>query len=235
MQPNKDYYKILGVGENSSIDEIKVAYRKLAKKFHPDMNPNDKKASEDKFKEVSEAYYVLGDEKRKQEYDTARKYGYADPRGAQRGGSRGGQQAYTYTQGFDINDLLSHLGYSTGGASSGSRQTRGRSQQMDYDMFDEIFGGAFSDGERRGYSNAYSQSPAARKTDTDVNAQIEIPQNLAINGGNIDLSITGRKPITVKIPKGITSGTKLRLTRLGEECPCCGKKGDLLVKIEIRK
>jgi curved DNA-binding protein len=58
---NKDYYKILGVSENSQTDAIKSAYRKLAKKYHPDMNPNDKKAAESKFKEISEAYYVLGD------------------------------------------------------------------------------------------------------------------------------------------------------------------------------
>ena len=75
MQTDKDYYKILGVTQSMSIDDIKSAYRKLAKKYHPDMNPNDKKGAEAKFKEISEAYYVLGDPKRKQEYDDFKKGG----------------------------------------------------------------------------------------------------------------------------------------------------------------
>ncbi|MFA5097021.1 MAG: DnaJ domain-containing protein [Candidatus Margulisiibacteriota bacterium] len=216
---NKDYYKILGVGETSSIDEIKTAYRKLAKKYHPDMNPNDRKTAEAKFKEVSEAYYVLGDKKRKEEYDLFRKGGFAR-------GARGGQ-SYTYTQGFDIEDLLSHLGFATGAG------RRSSSAGMDYEMFDDIFGDSFSGGERRGFNRVYSTPPRTQKVSTDVNAGISIPQALAVSGGKIELSIPGRKPITVMVPKGITSGTKLRLAGLGESCPCCSKKGDLLVKVTV--
>ena len=221
---NKDYYKILGVSENSQIDAIKSAYRKLAKKYHPDMNPNDKKAAETKFKEISEAYYVLGDKKRKDEYDMYRKGGF---RQAQSGG--GGGQTYTYTQGFDIEDLLSHLGFATAGGRRASRST------MDYEMFDDAFGDSFSGSERRGFNRGYSSSPAGRQVNTDVNASITIPGNLAVSGGKIDLSISGRNPITVSVPKGIAPGTKLRLANLGEPCPCCGKKGDLLVKVDIRR
>ena len=220
---NKDYYKILGVSENAQIDVIKSAYRKLAKKYHPDMNPNDKKAAETKFKEISEAYYVLGDKKRKDEYDMYRKGGFAQAQGG-----RGGQ-TYTYTQGFDIEDLLSHLGFATAGGRRASRST------MDYEMFDDAFGDSFSGSERRGFNRGYTSSPAGQQVNTDVNAAITIPGNLAVSGGKIDLSITGRNPITVSVPKGIAPGTKLRLANLGEPCPCCGKKGDLLVKVDIRR
>jgi DnaJ-class molecular chaperone len=221
MEPNKDYYKILGVAESASVDEIKSAYRKLAKKYHPDMNPNDRKGAEQKFKEMSEAYYVLGDQKRKQEYDMFRKGGYAYD-------GRAGQ-SYANTQGFDIEDLLSHLGYAT--RQSGKRQ---RSTQMDFDIFDDVFGEAFSRGERGGFSRVYANAPREQSVHTDLSAQIDIPKNLADNGGKIDLSVPGRKPITVTIPKGVTSGAKLRLAGLGEPCPCCGKKGDLLLKIIVK-
>jgi len=220
MQPNKDYYKILGVSEKANIDEIKKAYRQLAKKYHPDMNPNDRKGAETKFKEISEAYYVLGDEKRKQEYDMMRKGGYAYQ-------GRPGQ-SYAYAQGFDIDDLLSHLGFAT--RSSGKR----RASQMDFDVFDEAFGDSFSPGERRGFSNVYSASPQSERVNTDVNAQIEIPRRISDNGGKVELTIRGKKNITVTIPKGVADGTKLRLAGLGEICPCCAKKGDLLVKILVK-
>ena len=149
MQTNKDYYKILGVSEKANIDQIKSAYRQLAKKWHPDMNPNDRKGAEIKFKEISEAYYVLGDEKRKQEYDMMRKGGYAYQ-------GRPGQ-TYANAQGFDIEDLLSHLGFAT--RATGRR----RASRMDFDMFDDVFGEQFSPGERSGFSRVYSSRSEERR------------------------------------------------------------------------
>ncbi|MFD0851870.1 DnaJ domain-containing protein, partial [Actinomadura adrarensis] len=93
----KDYYKVLGVAKNASQDDIKKAYRKLARQYHPDANKGDSD-SEDRFKEVSEAYDVLSDEKRRKEYDAVR----AMPRGF-RGGQQGGF-------GFDLGDLFGQTG-----------------------------------------------------------------------------------------------------------------------------
>ncbi len=107
----EDYYQVLGVDKKASADEIKKAYRKLAVKWHPDKNPNNKKASEEKFKKISEAYAVLSDEKKRQEYDT---FGSAD------------QYRQQYSQedifrGFDLDEILRSFGF--GGARGGGRTT----------------------------------------------------------------------------------------------------------------
>src|SRR5690606_36712118 len=86
----KDFYRTLGVAENASADEIKKAYRKLAKQYHPDANPNDEAAAE-RFKEISEAYSVLSDAEKRKQYDQMRKYGaFSGFGGAGRGGFRWG-------------------------------------------------------------------------------------------------------------------------------------------------
>jgi curved DNA-binding protein len=118
---NTDYYKALGVGKNSSPDEIKKAFRKLAVKYHPDRNP-DNKAAEDKFKEINEAYAVLSDPKKKEEYDTY--------------GSSGFHKQYSQEdifRGFDFSNAYKDMG--AGGAE---------------DIFSRLFGGGFSRGGGRG-------------------------------------------------------------------------------------
>ena len=94
---SKDYYKILGIEKSASDDEIRRAYRKLAKKYHPDANPDNKEEAETKFKEVSEAYEVLSDKQKKSNYDN-----YGDPNGPQFGGGQGGgYYSYGGGSGFD--------------------------------------------------------------------------------------------------------------------------------------
>lgn len=212
---DKDYYKILSVSETAPLNEIKSAYRKLAKKYHPDMNPTNKKAAEEAFKKISEAYYVLGDEKRRQEYDAFRKGAYY---------TRRPSQGFEGAQGFNIEDLLSHLGFAA------AKGRRGRPVSADFDLFDEVF----SQGGGRGFSRVYTTGSREQKIETNINASVEIPQNLAVNGGKIDLTLPNGKKITVIIPKGTTNGTKLRLHDLGKTCSCCGHKGDLLLRIGIK-
>ncbi len=98
---NKDYYEMLGVKEDASESEIKKAYRKLAVKYHPDKNPGDKK-SEEKFKEISEAYYTLGNKERRDKYDNLKKMG-------------GFTSDFSSAQGFDFSDFLKQ--FSGGGFS----------------------------------------------------------------------------------------------------------------------
>ena len=120
----KDYYEVLGVSKDASDDDIKKAYRKLAKKWHPDANPDNRKEAEEKFKELGEAYSVLGDAQKRKNYD---QFGSAEGfDGSGFGGFNGfngfnGGRTYTYTGGFDniVDDFFSS--FFGGGASSRSR------------------------------------------------------------------------------------------------------------------
>lgn len=117
MAEKRDYYDVLGVGKSAGEDEIKKAYRKLAKKYHPDANPGDKSA-EEKFKEVNEAYEVLSDTQKRAQYD---QFGHAafDQSMGGGGGFYGGAD-------FDMSDIFSMFGFGGGSASKRNGPMRGR-------------------------------------------------------------------------------------------------------------
>ena len=213
----RDYYKILGVKEDASIGEIKKAYRKLALKYHPDKNPGDTKAGE-KFKNISEAYYTLGDEKRRREYDNLRRMGeYTGD--------------FSSAQGFDFSDFFRHF--------SGER--RGfSSESMFSDIFGDIFSGMGNGSGKGGYTFRYSTGarPARdeyMETDTDVKAALPVPGDLAKNGGEARFNLSGAKSIKLRIPAGTRNGQKMRLRGQGKRCPCCSRRGDLILTIKIER
>jgi len=212
-----DYYTVLGVPKDASAQEIKKTYRALAVKYHPDKNAGDKKA-EEKFKEISEAYYALGDPKRRKEYDNLRRLG----------GQTGG---FSSAQGFDPSEFSRH--FSNGGGFS--------EDSIFSDIFSDLFSGRASSGRKGGssyYFTAGQPRGGARRqnagVDTDVKAVLPVPLRLAGKGGEAKFKLSSGKTITLRIPTGIKDGQKMRLAGQGEECPHCGHKGDLIVTVKIK-
>ncbi|WP_448519192.1 DnaJ C-terminal domain-containing protein [Rhodoflexus sp.] len=209
----KDYYKILGVSKNATADEIKKAYRKLAKQYHPDKNPGDKVA-EAKFKEITEANEVLSDPEKRKYYD---QLGADWAKYSQYGGNPEdfmGRQTYrggrSWRQeeggGFNFGDIFGESGFS--------------------DFFRQFFGGAEE-----------AQTSSRRATGMrgqDYETEIEISLEDAVNGVTRILSVMDKK-LRLKIKPGVADGQTLKLTGHGGESTVPGgTKGDLFVKIKIK-
>jgi DnaJ-class molecular chaperone len=187
-----DYYDILGVKRGASDDEIKKAYRKLARQYHPDRNPGDKQA-EAKFKEVQQAYDVLSDKTKRANYD---RFGTAEP-GPGFGGTRGGPGGFNFNWG-------------TGGPQGGFQQVN---PEEAADFLNQIFGGGGGGGDlgdllgRRGRTGTRRTRPPPAP---EVESEVTIPFLTAVQGGTVNLQLDG-KELSVKIPAGIEDGQALRL------------------------
>lgn len=208
----KDYYKILELDKKASADEVKKSYRRLAKKYHPDKNPNNKVA-EEKFKEVSEAYEVLKDPEKRKKYDTL---GANWKHYQQTGGNpddwfrnfHQGRQGGSYQFSGNFNDLFGNLG----GFS---------------DFFESFFGRGGKHRGAGGFANVAQKG-------NDYEASLSISLEEAHQGVEKQFAVNGRT-LKVKITPGIEEGKKLRLRNQGGEGKAGGEKGDLYLRIQIEK
>ncbi|MEN6330365.1 MAG: DnaJ C-terminal domain-containing protein [Smithella sp.] len=220
----EDYYEILGVNKKASAEEIKKAYRKLAVKWHPDKNPNNKAAAEEKFKKISEAYAVLSDEEKRRNYDN---FGSAD------------QFRQQYSQedifkGVDLDEILRSFGF--GGIRGGGTKTtfrtgggrRGTFNQDYEDPFAGIFGGGTGGGRQQ-----YTQMPQ-KGQDVEYNLSTTLEESVFGAEKKLSLRIENRnEEINVKIPAGISTGKKLRLPGKGMAGYNSGPNGDLYLNINV--
>ncbi len=207
----KDYYKVLGVNKNATEKEIKKAYRKLAKKYHPDNNKGDK-ASEEKFKEINEANEVLSDPEKRKQYDTLG----ADWQNYQQGG--GDWQQYARQQGRSGGQGFSFKGdpseFFGGGGGSG-----------DFSSFFETF---FGQGQQ--YSRSQQRGP---RKGQDVTASLPITLLEAYEGSKRTFEWKGKK-MRITIKPGTKDGQKLRIKGKGEASRSGGPNGDLYIIMEIQ-
>ena len=203
--PETDYYKVLGVSREASADEIRKAYRKLSRQYHPDMRPNDKAALE-KFKEVQTAFDVLSDTEKREQYD---RYGAAFEQAA-RGGGRNPFQGRGGGGGspVDINDLF-------GG-------------QVDLgDLFGRGFGGQRGRGAPGGFG------PQAGN-DLSLEIEVPFQVAAEGGSHELSFQRNGNSErLTVKIPPGVDTGSVIRLAKQGEAGQGGGPPGDLLVTIRV--
>ena len=216
----KDYYEILGVPKNASADDIKKAYRKLARKYHPDVNKAA--GAENKFKDINEANEVLSDSEKRTRYDhmgSAWQNGQdfePPPNWDQQGFGkrRGGRQSNADFGGFG--------GESFGGFS---------------DFFESVFGGG-SFGQGMSQEDLFSGRRSRHTAGQDLEAEVSITLEEAYKGVSKTLTFESRthgsRTLDVKIPAGIIDGAVLRLKGQGGEGRGSGKKGDLLLKIHLQ-
>ncbi|ALO47345.1 curved DNA-binding protein [Pseudohongiella spirulinae] len=210
----KDYYKILDVAEDADLKAVKTAYRKLARKYHPDVS--EKKDAAERFKEVAEAYEVLGDEKKRAEYDEIRRFGGQRGRGSGSGGFEGfsGGDSSHYSE-QDFSDFFSSIfgggrqrtsGFGFGDQGDGAFSTRGRDIEVDMPIFLEDV-----------------------LSDESKQISYSLP-HYDVSGQRLE-DIT--KTLKIKIPKGVADGERIRLKAQGAPGIGNGPAGDLYLRIRL--
>ncbi len=222
----RDYYETLGVPKTATTDEIRTAFRKLARKYHPDV-AKDKKTAEEKFKQINEAYEVLSDKDKREKFDRLgadwQQYGQGTP-----GGGAGARP----------------------GRGGGVRRPGGGGVEFDFggtgysDFFEQFFGGSRGKGGGNGAGFDFfggGQPQAAPEKGADVEADISVTLEEALNGSRRPISLrrtdaAGRaktETYDVKIPAGVHEGQRIRLRARGEAGPGGGAAGDLYLRVRL--
>ena len=220
---DRDFYKILGVSRSASAEELKKAYRQLAKELHPDRNPDDKKA-EERFKDVSGAYDVLSDANKRKLYDEFGEVGLRegfDPEAyhaATQGVGGFGGGGFGEAGGFDFSEIF-------GGGVRGGRAPRGGPFRVN---LEDLFGGASG--------GAYVRAP---RPGPDLASEVTIDFRDAVLGCTKELSLRssdgGDRTLKVRIPAGVKSDGKIRLRGQGGHGIDGGPAGDLVLRVKVRK
>jgi len=206
----KDYYKVLGTDKKASQDDIKKAYRKLAVKYHPDKNPGNKQA-EEKFKEINEAYDVLGDAAKRKKYD---ELGSQWQQYQKQGGADGG---FDYSQ-------WANTGKGQQGGHFRTEFFEGDEHGFS-DFFETFFGGFGGSSRSKG-----GRSAAIRGQDLESHTELTLEE--AFHGTERQLNLRGQK-LRIKLKPGIGDGQVLRMKGKGEEGYNGGENGDLFIKIQV--
>lgn len=215
---SRNLYDVLGVGKTASEAEIKSAYRKLARKYHPDLNKDDKTAA-DKFKEVSNAYDIIGNAEKRKKYDNNEidEEGKPTGFGAGFGGAGSGFNGYQSYGGNPFN------GFSNRGFNGGTQGGFDFSSIFGDDIFSQ-FGGA--------QGNFRQRTAPQRGQDVSYNMRVDFLD--AAKGVEKQISLNG-KNINVKIPAGMQSGQTMRLKGLGNVGLNGGENGDVLITINVNE
>jgi curved DNA-binding protein len=214
----RDYYETLGVSKTASEDEIKSAFRKLARKYHPDV-AKDKKAAEEKFKQINEAYEVLSDPEKRRKYDQLGE-NWNQPGGFQPPPRWGGGQP--------------------GGFRWGSGENGGVEFEFGGTGFSDFFEAFFGGGRGRSAFGGFGQRGVMAERGSDVEADIMVTLEEALNGSTRQVSLRragSKKTETyqVKIPRGVREGQRIRLAGQGEAGERGGKSGDLFLRVRLAR
>lgn len=216
----RDPYEVLGVARNASAKDIKAAYRKLAKKYHPDQNPDDSQAK-DRFAAASQAYEILGDEKSRAAFDR----GEIDAEGKPR------FQGFEGFQGGAGGDPFAGFRQQQSGPGGARFEFRGSGDPFAGadagDIFSELFGQAFS---QRGAGGAGARRPPPGR---DINVTLDVTVEEAATAPKVTAQFPDGRKIAVKLPTYIEDGQTIRLKGQGEQG--LGDPGDALVRIRLRK